>query len=188
MDWMLCLGALAGFIHRTVTCLGHGTGTCHATGHVQWDMPPPDPPASGIAHYEACAFVDLPVVSYFDSMDRANPRVVTLPPINPALGHSQPLSNRERAWLTRPALRHAQLVHLANPSQLAERAQLREAVLVTQRGYRPPVDHGPTTNRYGQSALIDPSHLQAKKYTRAILTRPDDLLQELKDMDDDRGI
>jgi hypothetical protein len=106
----------------------------------QWDMPPPEPPASGIAHYEACAFVDLPVLSYFDGMDRANPRVVALPPINPAPGHSQPLSNRERAWLTRPALRHAQLVHLVNLSQLAERAQLREAVLVTQRGYRPPVD------------------------------------------------
>ncbi|RJE26472.1 hypothetical protein PHISCL_01182 [Aspergillus sclerotialis] len=51
---------------------------------------------------------------------------------------TQPLSSREGAWTTEPVLRSVQFAGRANVTQLASRPQLREGILVSRAGRRPP--------------------------------------------------
>jgi hypothetical protein len=98
-----------------------------------WDRPPPQ--ARDRTWWSGATFHPLPPAAHFAGRSPTNPVVV---PGLPPWTNTQPLSQRERAWVREPTLRPILLVGLDDPRQLAVRAQLREGILVTRAGRQPP--------------------------------------------------
>lgn len=99
-----------------------------------WDRNCPTVPATG-AQYNTSCFVVLPVPAFFDGRSQRHP--VCVPGLPPWTGE-QTLSSRERCWILAPVVRSVPFCGFGSPGQLAVRAQLREAILVTRAGAQPP--------------------------------------------------
>jgi hypothetical protein len=61
-----------------------------------------------------------------------------IPPLLPPAQGGQPLTRRERVWITKPILRPVRIIGQVSARQLQMRAQLREAILVTCARPAPP--------------------------------------------------
>lgn len=98
-----------------------------------WDQLPPA--AVAIQDWASAQFVNLPAAAWFEPHSQRQPVVV--PGLPPWTG-VQALSTRERQWVLAPILRSVPFSGVCRSEQLAVRAQLREAILVTRAGQRPP--------------------------------------------------
>lgn len=104
------------------------------TPRAVWDRQ--RPAATTADNWATTQFVHLPPAAWFTPRSQGNP--VAVPGLPPWTGQ-QPLSTRERCWALAPVLRSIPFCGFGSPDQLAIRAQLREALLVTRAGARPPV-------------------------------------------------
>ena len=114
-----------------------------------WDRPVPLP--RDRAWWTGATFTPLPAPGHFRGRSRTNPVVV---PGLPSHQGVQSLSARERAWVREPVLRPVLLAGLDDPRQLAERAQLREGILVTRAGRQPPPGPERSECRRGVGRLV----------------------------------
>jgi hypothetical protein len=98
-----------------------------------WDRQPPA--ASTVQDWATAQFVNLPEEAWFTPRSQRHP--VAVPGLPPWTG-GQALSARERRWILAPIIRSVPFCGFSRSEQLAVRTQLREAILVTRAGRRPP--------------------------------------------------